>query len=96
MTMPHAQITNPQVCPMVTGVVPHVGGIIAPPGAVTALIGKQPCAQETGLTICVGPPGVIAMGSFKTLTGKMPAARLGSLTAHGGTGVMGCPLVLVG
>jgi uncharacterized Zn-binding protein involved in type VI secretion len=30
------------------------------------------------------------------LIGSMPAARLGSLTAHGGTVVMGMPTVLIG
>ena len=32
MGMPSARISDMHVCPMVTGVVPHVGGPIMPPG----------------------------------------------------------------
>jgi uncharacterized Zn-binding protein involved in type VI secretion len=35
------------------------------------------------------------MGSFKVLINKMPAARMGDLTAHGGSIVLGCPTVLI-
>jgi uncharacterized Zn-binding protein involved in type VI secretion len=45
---------------------------------------------------CVGPPDVIAMGSFTVLIGGQPAARMGDLTAHGGTIIMGLPTVLIG
>ena len=82
-------------CPMVTGVVPHVGGPILPPGALTTLICGMPAARVTDMCVCVGPPDVIALGSFKVLIGGVPAAYLGSLTAHGGSVVMGCPTVLV-
>lgn len=47
------------------------------------------------MATCVGPPDVIAAGSATVLFGGMPAAKLGSLTAHGGTVVVGCPTVLV-
>ena len=43
-----------------------------------------------------GPPDMIATGSFTVLVGGMPAARLGDLTAHGGTIVLGLPTVLIG
>jgi uncharacterized Zn-binding protein involved in type VI secretion len=36
------------------------------------------------------------MGSFTVLIGGQPAARMGDLTAHGGTIVMGFPTVLIG
>jgi uncharacterized Zn-binding protein involved in type VI secretion len=39
---------------------------------------------------------VIAKGSATVLIGKMPAARMGDLTSHGGTIVIGCPTVLIG
>lgn len=45
---------------------------------------------------CVGPPDVIAMGSATVLIGGMPAARMGDMTAHGGSIVMGLPTVLIG
>lgn len=95
MPMPAARVTDMHVCPMVTGLVPHVGGPILPPGAITVLIGGLPAARVGDMCVCVGPPDVIALGSFKVLIGGMPAAHLGSLTAHGGTVVVGCPAVLV-
>ena len=61
-----ARVSDMHVCPMVTGMVPHVGGPILPPCCPTVMIGFQ------------------------------PAARVGDLTAHGGTIVMGCPTVIIG
>ncbi len=96
MGMPASRITDMHVCPMVTGIVPHVGGPILPPGAVTVLIGGLPAARVTDMATCVGPPDVIVLGSFTVFTMKMPQARLGDTTAHGGKIVLGCPTVLVG
>ncbi|MBL6613111.1 MAG: PAAR domain-containing protein [Reyranella sp.] len=95
MGMPAARVTDMHVCPMVTVLVPHVGGPVLPPGCPTVLIGGLPAARVGDMAVCVGPPDVIALGSFKVLIGGMPAARLGDLTAHGGTIVMGYPLVLI-
>jgi uncharacterized Zn-binding protein involved in type VI secretion len=39
---------------------------------------------------------VIALGSFTVFIGAQPAARMGDLTAHGGTIVLGLPTVLIG
>jgi uncharacterized Zn-binding protein involved in type VI secretion len=94
--MPAARITDMHVCPMVTGIVPHVGGPILPPGGVTVLIQGLPAARVGDTCVCVGPPYVIALGSFTVLIAGQPAARLGDLTAHGGTIVLGCPTVLIG
>jgi uncharacterized Zn-binding protein involved in type VI secretion len=96
MGMPAARLTDMHVCPMVTVLVPHVGGPILAPGAVTVLIGGLPAARVTDMAVCVGPPDVIALGSFTVLTMKMPQARIGDITAHGGTIVLGCFTVLVG
>ena len=96
MGQPAARLTDMHVCPMVTGVVPHVGGPIAAPGAPTVLIGGLPAARVGDMAVCVGPPDVIALGSFTVLIGGQPAARMGDLTAHGGTIVLGCPTVLIG
>ena len=99
MGMPASRISDMHVCPMVTpGVppVPHVGGPILPPGAVTVLVGGLPAARVTDMAVCVGPPDVIAMGSFTVLTMGMPQARIGDMTAHGGKIVLGLPTVLVG
>ena len=95
MGMPAARVGDMHVCPMVTGLVPHVGGPILPPGGRPVLIGGMPAARVGDMCVCVGPPDVIALGSFTVLIGGMPAARLGSMTAHGGTVVIGCPTVLV-
>ena len=84
------------VCPMVTGVVPHVGGPITGPGVPTVLVGFMPAAVVGDMLVCVGPPDVIAMGSPKVLIGGRPAARLGDQTAHGGVIVVGHPTVLIG
>jgi len=96
MGQPAARVTDMHVCPMVTGVVPHVGGPILPPCAVTVLIGSLPAARVGDMATCVGPPDVIALGSFTVLTMSQPQARMGDLTAHGGTIVLGLPTVLVG
>ena len=84
------------VCPMVTGVVPHVGGPILPPGAPTVLVGNLPAARVGDMATCVGPPDVIAMGSATVLIGGQPAARMGDATSHGGTIAMGWVTVLIG
>lgn len=96
MGMPAARLTDMHVCPMVTGVVPHVGGPISGPGCPTVLIVGLPAARIGDMAVCVGPPDVIAMGSPTVLTGKMPQARLGDSCAHGGAIVLGAPTVLVG
>ncbi len=96
MGQPAARLTDMHVCPMVTGVVPHVGGPIAGPGCPTVLIQMLPAARVSDMAVCVGPPDVIALGSFTVLIGSMPAARLGDMTAHGGSIVLGCFTVLIG
>jgi uncharacterized Zn-binding protein involved in type VI secretion len=96
MGMPAARITDMHVCPMVTVLVPHVGGPILPPGCPTVLIGGLPAARLGDMAVCVGPPDVIILGSFTVLIGGQPAARITDMTAHGGTIVMGMPMVLIG
>jgi uncharacterized Zn-binding protein involved in type VI secretion len=60
------------------------------------LICGLPAARISDMAVCVGPPDVIAMGSFTVLIGGMPAARIGDMTAHGGVIVAGAPTVLIG
>jgi len=93
---PAARVSDPHVCPMVTGVVPHVGGPILPPGCPTVEIGYLPAARQTDLATCAGPPDAIAMGSTSVAIGYLPAARMGDPTMHGGSIVMGCPTVIIG
>ncbi|PKV49116.1 putative Zn-binding protein involved in type VI secretion [Aquimarina sp. MAR_2010_214] len=93
---PAARITDMHTCPMVTGVVPHVGGPILPAGEPTVLIGGLPAARVGDMATCVGPPDTIIMGSGTVLIGGMPAARMGDTTSHGGVIVLGLPTVLIG
>ena len=81
---PAARLTDMHTCPMVTGIVPHVGGPILPPCEPTVLIGMLPAARVGDMATCVGPPDSIAMGSPTVLIGNMMAARLGDPTVHGG------------
>ncbi len=66
---PAARVGDMHVCPMVTGVVPHVGGPILPPGSPTVLIGGMPAARATDQATCTGPPDLIAMGCPTVLIG---------------------------
>ncbi|HEY5288988.1 MAG TPA: PAAR domain-containing protein [Caulobacteraceae bacterium] len=95
MGQPAARISDMHVCPMVTAVVPHVGGPIIL-GSMTVMTGGLPQARVSDMLICVGPPDVIALGSFTVLVNGMPAARMGDLTAHGGVIVLGDFTVLIG
>jgi len=90
-----ARIGDMHVCPLVTGVVPHVGGPVAL-GAPTVLIGGMPAACLGDMCTCAGPPDSIIMGSATVLIGGKPAARMGDSTAHGGTIIIGCPTVMIG
>ena len=92
---PASRITDMHVCPMVTGIIPHVGGPIIL-GMFTVLTGKLPQARVTDMAVCVGPPDMIAKGSATVLVGSLPAARIGDLTAHGGAIVLGFPTVIIG
>jgi uncharacterized Zn-binding protein involved in type VI secretion len=56
------------VCPLVTGVVPHVGGVVAL-GSTTVLINNMPAARQGDLIVEVGPPNTIAMGEPTVLIG---------------------------
>jgi uncharacterized Zn-binding protein involved in type VI secretion len=48
------------------------------------------------MAVCVGPPDVIALGSFTVLIGGQPAARMGDMTVHGGVITIGLPTVMIG
>ena len=91
-----ARITDMHVCPMVTGIVPHVGGPIIGPGVATVLIAKMPASIVGDSCTCVGPPDSIVKGSATVMIGGMPAARMGDTTSHGGSIVLGCPTVMIG
>jgi uncharacterized Zn-binding protein involved in type VI secretion len=96
MPMPAARLLDMHVCPMLTVLVPHVGGPIIGPCAPTVLIGMLPAARITDMAICVGPPDIIVLGSFTVLIEGLPAARILDMTAHGGMIVLGDFTVIIG
>jgi uncharacterized Zn-binding protein involved in type VI secretion len=99
MGMPAARISDMHTCPMVTpGLppVPHVGGPVIGPGVATVLIAKLPASVVGDTLTCVGPPDSIVKGSATVMINGRPAARVGDLTAHGGSIVTGCVTVLIG
>ena len=97
MGQPAATVGSMHVCPMVTVLVPHVGGPVLPAGAcMTVLIGGLPAAIVGTMCTCVGPPDSIVMGSPTVMIGGMAAARMGDTTAHGGSIVLGVMTVLIG
>jgi uncharacterized Zn-binding protein involved in type VI secretion len=93
---PAARLTDMHVCPMVTGVVPHVGGPCLPGANVKVLIGGLPAVRMADMITCVGPPDMIAKGAPKVLIGGMPAACMGDMSAHGGTIALGHFTLLIG
>jgi uncharacterized Zn-binding protein involved in type VI secretion len=93
---PAARVNDMHVCPMVTVLVPHVGGPVLPPGCPTVLFEGMPAARVGDMATCVGPPDVILLGSFTVLIGGQPAARMGDQTAHGGLIALGAFTVMIG
>ena len=97
---PASRITDMHVCPMVTQAgpvpIPHVGGPVLPPGCPTVLVSNLPAARMGDMAMCVGPPDSVAMGLPTVLMGGPPAARMGDSTGHGGSIVLGAPVVIVG
>ena len=55
-------------CPLVTAVVPHVGGTIAL-GSLTVLINNLPAARQGDVIVESGPPNTIVMGCPTVLIG---------------------------
>lgn len=56
------------VCPLVTGTVPHAGGVVAK-GSTTVLINGLPAARQGDMITESGPPNTIAMGCPTVLIG---------------------------
>lgn len=55
-------------CPLVTGVVPHVGGMVAM-GSMTVLINNLPAARQGDMIVESGPPNSIALGEMTVIIG---------------------------
>lgn len=61
-------ISDTHVCPLVTGVVPHVGGVVAV-GSTTVLINNLPAARQGDQVVEAGPPNAIALGEPTVIIG---------------------------
>jgi len=66
---PAARVSDMHTCPMVNGIVPHVGGPILPAGPVLVMIGGLPAATIGSMCTCVGPPDSIIVGCPTVLIG---------------------------
>ena len=61
-------LADVHVCPLVTGVVPHVGGPVAM-GSPTVFVNGLPAARQGDLVTEAGPPNSIAVGCPTVLIG---------------------------
>lgn len=55
-------------CPLSTGPVPHVGGVVAM-GSTTVLINNMPAARQGDMIVESGPPNSITMGEPTVIIG---------------------------
>jgi uncharacterized Zn-binding protein involved in type VI secretion len=56
------------VCPLVDGVKPHVGGVVAK-GSATVLVGGLPAARLGDMVVEAGAPNAILTGALTVLIG---------------------------
>lgn len=66
---PAACAGDPHLCPMFTGLKPHVGGTISK-GSATVKIGFKPAARVSDLTVCSPEPGAVAVGEPTVVIGE--------------------------
>lgn len=55
-------------CPMFTGTLPHIGGMVTM-GSATVLINGLPAARQGDIITESGPPNIIAMGCMTVMIG---------------------------
>ncbi len=60
--------TDFHTCPLVTVLVPHVGGMVAM-GSMTVLINNLPAARQGDMIVESGPPNSIVMGCPTVIIG---------------------------
>jgi uncharacterized Zn-binding protein involved in type VI secretion len=89
MCSPAARAGDTHSCPA------HLGGPVVM-GVPTVLIGGQPATRAGDKVLCPGPPNAVRTGSGSVFIEKMPAARMGDQTFHGGQVFTGCPTVFIG
>ncbi len=93
---PAARVSDFHACPMVTGVVPHVGGPVIPPCSITVKSDDLNQARATDQAQCVGPPDFIVTGSSSVFVNDLMAARQTDKTMHGGMIMLGSFNVEIG
>jgi uncharacterized Zn-binding protein involved in type VI secretion len=71
--LPAARIGDMHMCPMVTVLVPHVGGPLVL-GSFTVIVGGVPQSRVNDMLICVGPPDTVLMGEPTVLVGNAGSA----------------------
>ena len=60
--------SDTHTCPLVSGTVPHAGGVVAM-GSTTVMIGGLPAARAGDQVVEVGPPNAISIGSTTVMIG---------------------------
>ncbi len=60
--------SDTHTCPLVTVLVPHVGGVVAM-GSLTVLINNLPAVRQGDIIVESGPPNTIVMGCPTVLIG---------------------------
>lgn len=60
--------SDSHICPLFTGTVPHVGGVVAM-GSVTVLINNLPAVRQGDMIVEAGPPNSIVMGCPTVMIG---------------------------
>ena len=83
------------ICPMVTGVTPHIGGPIIGPGCPGVMVNGVPISVMGDMCVCCGPPDTIVQGEPGILVNGKPIVLQGCMTAHGGIIPAGVPGVTV-
>lgn len=61
-------LSDTHTCPLVSGVVPHAGGVVAQ-GSTTVLINKLPAARQGDMVVEAGGPNSISMGCPTVMIG---------------------------
>lgn len=83
------------ICPMVTGLTPHVGGPVIGPGCPGVLVDGTPVSLMGDACVCSGPPDVVVQGYPGVLADGVPVVVQNCMTAHGGVIPMGVPGVTI-
>lgn len=99
MFSPVGRVQDMHICPMQTPAVvpiPHVGGPVAGPGALSVMAGGVPVSVMGDFAVCAGPPDTMPSGSATVFAEGRSVVRITDMSAHGGVILVGLPTVMVG